>query len=163
MLDNQNKTKQNQMNDQEQKPKSILDEDTSDVDTSLPLLPGKVEMLFTVSDLEQSVSEKSGADLINITLKTAEAARDVTDTRDIGKGFPVFDTISITPTEKYAKDAILRRLANFQRACGFKDGTFMSHIHEYKGSIVRVVVGISKETDEYPARNKVSRYVEPED
>ena len=127
--------------------------DLSTVETGLPLLPeGLCEV--TVTKIEAKANKAGTGNNLNITLATTQPMKSV-DGKDINVGFPLFDLISLTPTEKYDPRP---RLAEFKEGVtGSKAGAF-NPLEQYIGLPVMVRLKIEK-SEEYGNKNRIARYV----
>jgi hypothetical protein len=142
-------------------PASFLDEDLSGVDTSLPLVKEKIYPLL-VAKIEKVATKDNTGELIKIQLKLEEDAVD-TNGNHINKGFPIFHSIPITPSENYSKDDIKRKVAEFVQAAG---GQRIFPLSTYENAKLFAKVTIQKErTDKngtlWPARNAIGRFLKP--
>ncbi len=138
---------------------SILTNDTSSVDLSLPLLP-KGEYVLAISEVKLGDSNKGKNDLVRIKLKTTEPTLDATGQETLRPGHPVYDQISLTPTDKYPQENIVRRLTAFQRAAGFMTGAFFP-VERFVGQTVKAVVDIQPAQGQYDEKNNIARYLVP--
>jgi len=135
----------------------ILTNDLADVSPDTPLIP-KDEYVMEISAVKQSVSERSGNKMLNIQLKTTAPITAVSG-EILPQGQTFFHRIMLTPTEKLSTESIKRSLKRFQLACGIKSGPIMP-FDQYINKNVRVKVGFSKKTEEYPDdRNEVKDFV----
>jgi hypothetical protein len=143
---------------EEQVTDPILTNDLTDTAPDEPLIPTN-EYNVTVVKMEDGSSERTGSKCVNIQLRhlgpvtstTGEVLQTRTD----------FMRIWITPTEKMTKGQIERNLKKFQLACGIKSGPFCPY-SQYVGKNLRVKIGMSKVTDEYPdQRNEVKGVIVP--
>lgn len=141
-------------------PIDLLNEDLSGVDTSLPII---IEGMYDleVFSIAKEPSKDGAKENINLVLHTTETAS--TTTRDVvQKGFPIFHTISITPTEKYSVEQIKRKLAELTQAVGVRS---INPLEAIKGRIVRTKIVIEPErTDKatgrtYEPRNAVRLFM----
>jgi hypothetical protein len=135
----------------------ILMNDQTDTSTAMPLLPPD-EYALAVVKVEQKRNSKDTGDVIKIQLKTTVECTSITGEL-VAPGFPLFHTISITPTPDYTISSINRALANFEKdGCG-EVGAFFP-LDRYEGKIVRAKVKVQKGNDDYPDEsNKISRFV----
>lgn len=142
---------------------SFLDEDLSGVDTSMPLVKEGIYEL-KVDEIEKIPNKAEDGELLKFKFKTTSAMESV-DGQPIAEGYTLFHQISITPTEKYTKDAIKRNVAAFVQAAG---GTHLMPLEQWKGKIVQAKVKVqgertNKETGEsYPPRNEIKSFVKPD-
>ena len=141
----------------------ILNQDNSDVDLSMPLLP-KGDFTFIVKKVEQvETKPKEGrapGQLVKITLATQEPATSVKG-EVIPPGTYVFDQISLTPTEKYSKDAIVKRCESFRQAVlGKTKGAFYP-LDQFEGKVLKARVKVKDADGNYPAANAVAFYHTP--
>jgi hypothetical protein len=136
----------------------ILQNDQTDTSTALPLLPPD-EYPLAVVKVECVRNSKDTGDVVKVQLKTTEDTVSVTG-EPVKAGFPLFHTISITPTADYPMSSINRALANFQKdGCGFMTGAFHP-LDRYVGKVVRAKVKIQKGNEDYPDdSNKIQRFV----
>lgn len=140
-------------------PLNILNEDLTTVDTSRPLL-AKASIDLQVASLKLEPNKAGTGQNINIMFKTVNPERS-TSQETINPGFPVFHTMSVTPTEKFTPDMIKKNLRLFQVACDgesaagkFGDG------QQYVGKTLTAIVGIREDASgSYPPSNTISRFV----
>jgi len=127
--------------------------DLSTVETGMPLLP---EMLVAlqVTEINLTPNKAGTGHNLNIKFATTEPMTS-TEGKAINPGFPVFDLISLAPTEKYDPKP---KLAEFKEAAtGSKTGPF-NPIEQYIGAVVTVRLGIER-SDEYGNKNRIKRYI----
>lgn len=138
-------------------PPSILDEDLSSVDTSMPLLT-KAIYDMSIDDISLVENKAKTGQNLKIKIKTTT---DAVSTRGepIRSGWPLTTYISLVPTEEYTKDSINRALARFMKAVEGK-ATSINPISRFKGKIVRVSVDISPAHDGFPEGNTVKSFME---
>lgn len=135
---------------------SLLDEDMTGVDTSMPVLaPGLCET--RIKEVKAARNSANDGDVIKIQLETVKEHQS-TKGETIKAGFPIFDTIPITPTEKMSKDQVKKRLAQFMEGVNGAAGV-MNPLAQWAGKTVTVKLKIAKETPEYPESHKVASYV----
>lgn len=134
----------------------ILREDLGGVDVSMPLLP-KDTYLMTVKKCEVVDNKKGDGKNIKITLSTTTPTISVAG-EPIAPGFPVYDTISLTPTPNYTKASILKKVKLFRQAVTGQAGGAFDPAAQYEGKNVKVVLKVQDEQGDYPAANKVARY-----
>lgn len=143
--------------EQNQQLDPILENDQTNTSTAMPLLPSD-EYALGVVKVEQARNSKDTGNVIKIQLKTLSDHTAVNG-EPLKAGFPLFHTISITPTPDYPKSSIDRALKGFMLACGFDTGSFASHMHEYEGKTVRAKVKTRKATEEWDESNRISGFV----
>ena len=127
--------------------------DLSTVKSGFPILP---EGLVNVTVLEIKTEPNKAGTGQNLKLKLGlvDPATDV-DGKAVNPGFPIFDLISLTPTEKYDPRP---RLADFKEAAlGTKAGPF-NPIEQYLGVTLTVRLKIDR-NEQYGTKNVVARYV----
>jgi hypothetical protein len=130
--------------------------DMSQVDTSMPLIKeGPCEL--EIAKIEKTSNKKGTGFVLKFTLKATAEMETVKDDV-VQKGFPFFKTISITPTEEYTKEAIIKAVALFVQCAGGKD---LFPLQQYDGKIIPCRIIIKKgrrdpNTGEvYPPSNEV--------
>lgn len=140
----------------------ILTQDLSGVDTSLPLIVDGIYEL-EVKEVKQEPTKDGAKQNLNITLVTVGDAS--TTRRDVvHAGFPLYRTISLTPTEKYTADMVRRGLAEFAQALGVAT---VRPLEALVGKRLYAKVVIDPErTDKatgkrYDSRNSISRFLKP--
>ncbi len=145
------------MQDPEVPSSSILDEDMSGVDTSMPIIASPILHAFDIAKVEEVAnSTKTGTNL-KITLKTSAVLQD-TKGNQIQPGWPCYTYIGLTETPKYNKDAIKRSCATFVEAVlGVKEK--LNPLSRFEGKRVMCKVGIGKATEEYPDPGNTFRFV----
>lgn len=136
----------------------ILNQDLSSVDTSRPLLAaGNVEL--TVAEMKVEPNKKQTGQNLNIVFKTVNSERSVKG-ETIAPGFPVFHTVSLTPTEKYTPESIQRSIKSLLEGlyghanCPKTFGTTDDHLS--KTCTAKLIV---EESDQYPPSNRINRFV----
>lgn len=127
--------------------------DLSTVQTGMPLIPeGLVEL--EVVKLELKPNKNGTGQNLNITYHTTQPITSF-EGKLLNPGFPVFDLISLTPTDKYDPR---QRLAEFKEAVtGSKVGAF-NPLEQYLNCRVAVRVKIER-NDEYGNKNRIARYI----
>jgi hypothetical protein len=135
----------------------VLTEDTSGVDTSMPLLkPCLVRVVL--DDYSICRSNDGTKTLARLTFKTKAPTRDIEE-KEIQPGYPLYHTITLTPSEKYSKADIKKKVAVVTQALGIPSLTATA-----KGKECLVKVATSKErTNEetgevYPARTEIKSF-----
>jgi hypothetical protein len=125
--------------------------DLTTVETGIPVLPAGDYLVRLVS-MEQQTS-KNGKPLLVIKVETAEDSEDEKG-NTVNAGFPLFDRISLTPTENYNP---ARRLAELQEAfLGEKRPEFDTD--DFIDGEARIKLKI-EESDEFGRQNRVARYL----
>ena len=134
----------------------------ADIDTSMPLLaPGLYDMEITDAVVGPAKSNSAHSTL-KVTLKTTNDAPDVKG-QMINKGFPIYHSIALTPSEDMSVEKIKKNVASLGQRAGIVGGTVRQLLDNpavLKGKVVRTKIGIQKETDEYPASNAVKGYMD---
>src|SRR5690349_9460346 len=126
---------------------------------ALPLLP-KDDYVLKVKEVKLVQGNKG--QLIKITLNTTQDVRDVLGKQTLKAGFPVFDQISLTPTENYPQENIQRRLKQFRAAVtGDKSNAPFFPLQQYEGGTVRASLKIQEAKDGFEEKNSVSKYILP--
>jgi len=138
-----------------------LAEDIGQIDTSYPVLVvGLYDLEITDAKIEKS--KKTNKDMLVVTMKTTAEAMD-TNQSMINKGFPVYHRVSLEPTAEYDMKSIAKKIAAVGQAAGITGMTARELLNNPKVLVdktVRVKLGISKETDEYPAGNSVKQFLQ---
>lgn len=145
---------------------TFLEGDMSGVDTSMPIIKAGIYVL-EVSDIKMEPNKKGDGQNLRITLKTTvDDIAIVGDGDPVKKGFPIFHTISVSPTEKYSQEAITKAVATFVQA--IPGHTRLFPLEQFKGQLVHAKVTVEQErTDEktgttYPAGNRVKSFLNPD-
>jgi len=131
----------------------ILGTDLSSVESSFPILPGGMYEV-TIAEMKTEANKAgTGSNLkMKYTLVNPATAR---DGKTVNAGFPLFDLISITKTEKYDPT---QRLAQFKEAAtGNKSGSF-APIEQYIGMTMAIQLSV-EESAEFGTSNRVKRYI----
>lgn len=136
----------------------LLNNDNSDVDLSMPLLP-KGDYDLIVKKVEQ-VKAKSGNDMVKITLATKDEARSVKG-EIIPPNTYVFDQIVLTPSEKLTKESIIKRCESFRQGVLGKTKSAFFPLDQYEGKVVKTRVKVQDADGDFPAKNAVSFYHTP--
>lgn len=157
-----NKTNNNQnimTNDETNQPSgSLLAEDLSSVDTSMPILKEGLYDMTISSCKEGTTKDKTGV-IVTIILKTTAPAFSTTG-EEVQPGFPVYHRMNQTPTGGMTADMIRKRNAQFVEAVEGKK-TSLIPLDRFEGKTVRCKVGIQEETTSYPASNVIKNFVKP--
>tara|TARA_R110000787_G_scaffold8323_5_gene27794 strand:- start:401 stop:844 length:444 start_codon:yes stop_codon:yes gene_type:complete len=137
---------------------ALLNEDLGDIDTSRPILKETIATM-RVKEMQVKSNKAETGNNLEITLVTMETLPNRKGD-DVNANFPVFDIISLTPTEKYDADAIKRRLKEVRVAVhGPGEGAFGTPA-EYIGLELEVKIGIQEDkTGKYSDRNVIKRYL----
>ncbi len=136
-----------------------LDTNVSDVNISRPIVPPGLYDL-TIKEAKKDTT-KAGGDCIKFQLATTADCMDVTGKENVPAGHILFHQITVTPTGKLTVDMIKRSVATIAQCAGV-GGTVRNLIdtpQAFYGRTVRVKVGVSKETSEFPARNEIKDFV----
>lgn len=155
-------------------PQHLLDLDTGSIDTSFPVLRGGMyDLVVKSSEVGKS---NDGGPLWIIKLATIREEKGVKG--DVIKaGSVVFHRISLTQTDKYDGEAIIKNACRFMQACkpavSLKVGDFVSAINAGEaGSLVKLFEGRQvtvkiealpegfdkKANRQLPARNEISQF-----
>jgi hypothetical protein len=134
----------------------LLTADLADVCTDIPLLPKGLYRL-KVTKLEETVNETSRKRGIKIALATLDEAQS-TRGEPIKPGFPIFDHISLTPTDNYPKESIMKRLKAFRQAVTGDEGGSFYPLEQYAGETVQAMLKVEPAKGEYGESTKVARY-----
>ena len=144
---------------------SILDEDMSSVDTSIPLIKEGIYTLELTKVEEVDTTDKLGK---NLKCKfTLIADAESTDGQIVNKGFPVFHQTLITPKGGMTLDMVKRNLALILQPMGLKTLRDLLAC-EGQGRTVLAKVGIERATKnketgkEYPAKNVIKAFLKPQ-
>lgn len=132
----------------------LLYNDLAGVSETMPMLAPN-EYAFKVASC--TLEKGTKGQLIKITLKTRDATRSITGEL-LPAGYPVYDIISLTPTEAYTKDAIQRRLKVFRKAVTGEDGGAFGIPSQYQNQTVRATTKIMPAKDVYTEKVVVARY-----
>lgn len=138
----------------------ILSQDLSDVSTEMPLLKEALCNL-TIAAVEVKPSKDGLKQNLNLTLKTTTDMEAVNG-ETVNAGFPLYDTVCLTPSEKYSVDMIKRKLASIAKAAGLAT---IRPFENLVGKVVAVKIRIQKEREDaitgdvYPARNAIKLYI----
>lgn len=136
-----------------------FDVPSTDVDTSFPRLPAATYEM-DIAKAETFHNPDKDIDMIKLELKTVQAHRS-TAGDELQPGFSLRTQIVTTPTGKLTVDMIKKSVATLAQSARVV-GTLrdiMNNPTMLEGKRVRVKVGISKETSEYPERNEVKYFV----
>lgn len=142
---------------------NILNDDLSNVSTSMPLLTEGLYDL-TIKDVKIEKTKDQTGEMLAISLATTAPATAQGTGEPLAPGFPIFDRIMITPTEKLSVESIKRRVAAFTQAVGVRS---VMPLEQFAGKVVRAKIVVDPErTDKttgrtYEARNAVKTYVLP--
>lgn len=138
---------------------SILDEDLSSVDTSMPVLRGNVIHDFEIVNIEVTKSKDGLGDVLRIQLKTTgELLSTKNDT--VNAGWTLYNYISLSPKGDYTIDRIRRSLAQFVEAVEGRPGQ-VNPTDRFIGKRVRCKVKVTKPTAEYPNEGNSVSWVKP--
>lgn len=131
----------------------ILGTDLTSVESSFPILPaGAYEVTIREMKTEPNKAGTGSNLKMKYSLNNPAVSR---EGKSVNAGYPVFDLISITKTEKYDP---MPRLAQFKEAAtGNKIGGF-APIEQYIGCTMTVQLGV-EESEQYGSKNTVKRYV----
>lgn len=138
----------------------ILNEDLSQTDTSMPLLAEEL-MDLALSEIKDEPSKDGSKTNVKMTWKTTKRQKLVGKDEYIEAGFPIFDTICLTPSDKYTIDNIKRRCAAVVQALG------VARLQPYDmvlNKIARCKVIVEPESRDkdgklYPPKNVIKTYV----
>jgi hypothetical protein len=139
---------------------SILDEDLSGVDTSIPLLKEGIYNLEIAEVKQQSTSDNAGQ-MLKIKFKTTEDSPSVTGDI-VHAGFPVYHNILTTPKGDMTADMVRKNLAGFAQALGVPR---LTPLESLNGRVLKAKLRVRKErTDEktgktYAASNEIATFV----
>ena len=140
-----------------------LDCNVNDIDTSYPVIPAThYDMQLGECTLKEN-KKATGQNLV-VPHKLMANAQDIKGNA-VNKGYTITSYISIQPQEKKdgtwtTIDDVKREVAKVAKAAGV-NATVKQIIMTpslLNGKIVKANVGISKETDDFPASNKIKGY-----
>jgi len=142
-----------------------LDQDVGGIDTSFPLLsPGLYDMEITEASVGHKKDDPS-REVLTIKFVTTLDSLDVKG-EILHKGYPIFYRTGLTPTEDMPAKKVATNLARILKVCGFKSGVSPRQLTQdpkmVVGRVVRCKVKVQKETDDYPASNSISQFVDVE-
>ena len=139
----------------------ILDTDLTDVSTKYSVLPaGAYE--FTANFVREPSKDGKG-ELIKITLKTLTPCKD-RDGKDVFAGHVITDRISLTQTEKYTRDMILKRLKQVGEAIfGEGQAPAKTDLVLMEGKTLMAKIKVDTDSSgEYDDSNKIAKYIPKE-
>lgn len=132
---------------------SSLDGDFSSIPTGMPLLkPGLYEL--EVVECAFKVNKAGDGQNLNFKYSLTQPAVDIND-KPVNPGFPVFDLISLKPTEKYDPRP---KIAEFLEAAYGTKGRPFNPPESHIGEKVMARLSVEK-SDQYGDKNRISRYV----
>lgn len=141
-----------------------LDTNVNDVNTDYPVLPASY-YLFKLDECSKAPNKAGTGDNLIIPHKLLEPAQDIKG-EPVSPGFVISQYISLAETsggngkQPYTTENIKKAVAKLAKAAGI-NATVRQIIDSpamLNGKSVRAKVTISKETDEYPASNRISGY-----
>lgn len=141
-------------------PLDMLTEDLSDVSTAMPLLKEGLYDL-TLAGAEVKPTKDGTGNNLSLTWKTTKVAQD-TKGEAIQTGFPLYDTIGMTPSDAYSPENIKRRLAAVAQALGVKT---LQPFDALVGKVAKIKVIIEPERKDpktqrtYDASNRIKQYL----
>jgi hypothetical protein len=132
---------------------------SGDTDTSYPILIGALYDL-KVKKLERGPNKDNTGEKIAFELVTTAVGTDTTG-QLVQPGYVIHHNIGITESAKYSKDQIKRTVDAFLQSAGMNVRTieFLRNPSIARDKIVRAKTGVSRETDEYPAKTKILSFV----
>jgi hypothetical protein len=156
-----------------------LDVNVADVNTDYPVLRAavypfrieKAEIQPTKDSKDKKLNkgDVGYAETLVISLATTEDHKDIKDNL-VPKGHTLRHYIGITPKEArhengkdiraYTNDDIKKNVAQVGKAAGISATVreIINNPAQLQGRVVRVNVGIDKETDQFPAQNRVKSF-----
>ena len=144
-------------------PTSLLDEDLSAVDTSMPVIRGPVTIELEIVDVtEEESKDKTGMNLV-IKVKTVTPVNS-TKGDIISPGFPMKKWIGLTPMvgrpgkKDYDGEMIKKSLAQFQEAVEGKKSS-IKPLERFKGQRVMAKIGVQEATEKYPNESNSIQFV----
>lgn len=133
----------------------VLSSDLENISLSKPVLPAGT---YVVKCQDMRIEPgKNGNSLLRISLALAELAYDANGNA-VRAGFPIYDIVSLTPTENYTEADIKRRLKSIRLAFTGKVGGSFMPLDQYVGLQAKVVLKVQPATDMFGERNSVVRY-----
>jgi hypothetical protein len=139
-----------------------LNTPVGDIDTSFPLLAAGLYDMEIADAVVGPAKGNPTHQTLKVTLKTTHDAPDVKG-QMVNKGFPIYHHIALTPSEDMPIDKIKKNVAALGQRAGASKLSVRDLLNNptvMKGKVVRVKVGIQKETEEYPASNQVKTYMD---
>lgn len=143
-----------------------LDTNVNDIDTSYPVIPAGLYDLRVKSVKREPTKDGTGE---RLTIALELTAPTVSTTgQPINVGHQITHYVGITPKEAtdgkraYGNTEIAKSLASIAKAAGIlcTPRDILSNPVILEGKTVRTKVGVSKETEEFSASNKVKDFVE---
>lgn len=136
-------------------PAELLEQNTNDIDTSMPRLSaGIYELEIIEAKVEPS---KDGAKQnLNVTFQTIKEASS-SDGDKIGQGYRIYRTFTLSPTEKLTGKQIVDGIAQVAQSArkNVKVKQILDTPEVMKGWITVAKVTIQPERDGYPERNNI--------
>ncbi len=140
-----------------------LDTNVHDIDTSYPVIPAR-HYDMQLGECVIKRNKKEDGDNLVIPHKLMEATQDIKGNA-VNKGYQITSYVSCQPSQKKdgtwtTIDDVKRAVAAVAKAAGV-NATVRQIITTpslLNGKTVKANVGISKETDDYPASNKIKGY-----
>lgn len=129
---------------------SILEEDTSTVDTSYPLIPESLQDFSILSVAVEQNSKQTGNNLV-IKMGLVKEVRAHGTGDLIPAGFPATTRISLTETDKLDAAGIKKNVAKFTQAIGVKSVQPMDAL---VGKLLTCKVTIQPAKDGFDAQNR---------
>ena len=148
------------MDNEQQTPDSILDNDMTDVSPDAPIIP-KNSYVLEVVKVEQKHSDKKDTNYLNVQLRSVVPITAVNSEIVPAGSFTTFGIIGMTPSERYTAEAVSRNVKKFMVCFGQPSGK-VNPLDQWTGKRGHVTVGFSKKTDDYPDdRNEVKSFDAP--
>jgi hypothetical protein len=139
---------------------SLLNENLSDTDTSMPLLAaGNYELEIASCKEELSSNQKP---LLSIQLKTMGDNPAADGKGTLHKGYSIFHRVSLTPTDKYNPKKSLKLI---RLSAGLDGNSAFGNPTDYVGKVVKAKVkinpgGQNEQTGQtYEPRNEIASFL----
>lgn len=139
---------------------SLLNENLSDTDASMPLLKAGTYEL-EIADCKEETSS-NGKPLLSMRLKTLGDNPAADDKSTIHKGYTVFHRVSLTPTDKYNPKKSLKLI---RLSAGLDGNSAFGNPADYVGKVVKAKVkinpgGTNEATGQtYEPRNEIAAFL----
>lgn len=135
------------MNEEQVDTNSLLNEDLTSVDTSMPLLQAGLLEDFTIVKQEVRTNEETGRDSLALTLNATKELPDK-DGNLLPITFPHYVNVPLTPSPKMSISDVKKAVASWTQAASVKMAT------QLEGRIVKCKVTIEPAKGQWPEKNR---------
>lgn len=139
---------------------NILEMDLTSVDDSFPLIKDKTLVdLEVVSMTVRPTKDNPDRSVLEVVYRTCGPTVG-TKGQTVNSGFPIYDRIGITPSEKVDSDSIARRLKVLRKGLTSDASGQFAPLSQYIGKVALAELGVQiDKTGQFSDKNVIRKFV----